>query len=124
MPSERKKKPGDKREPTNKLSGLPPELAKAIAANPKNANSEQLMLDLVEVWGGTRQLALDIYNEFQKAPAGGLTRQRILQMFQGLVVTETNRDSGRSEKPSDMTDDELQRIALEYANKVVHGQST
>jgi hypothetical protein len=76
MPSNQRKKPGDKREPQNKLSGLPPELAKAIAASPKNANSEQLMLDLIEVWGGTRQLALDMFSEYQAAPIGGLTRQR------------------------------------------------
>ena len=60
---------------------LPKGLARAIADRKANADNEALLSDLIEVWGGTRQLALDVHNEFQKAPAGGMTRQRIAEMI-------------------------------------------
>jgi hypothetical protein len=64
MPSDRRKKKGETREPANRPSGLPPNLARAIAASPKNANSEQLMLDLIEGLG-------------RYTPAGAGHRQRV-----------------------------------------------
>lgn len=121
MPDAKRKKPGEAREPKNKITGLPPDLAKALTQRRRNADSEQLLLDMIEVWGGTRQLALDMHQEYQNAPAGGLTRQRILEMVQKLIVNNTNHDIGKLEKPSDMTDEELNKIALEFANRVTNG---
>jgi hypothetical protein len=98
---------------------LPKGLARALADRKANADSEALLADLIEVWGGTRQLALDLHNEFQRAQAGGMTRQRILEMIQRLIVTNTTHEIGRTVKPSDMSDDELEAVAMVYARKAI-----
>ena len=82
-------------------------IAKAIAESRPSVDSGQLLCDLIEIWGGTRQLAKDIHMEFTKAAAGGMTRQRILEMMQRLIITNTTQDIGRVANPSDSTDEEL-----------------
>lgn len=97
---------------------IPKGLARALAERKANADSEALLADLIEVWGGTRQLALDLHAEFQKAAAGGMTRQRILEMIQRLIVTNTTHEIGRTIKPSDLSDDELEDLAMTYVKRV------
>ena len=46
---------------------LPKGLREGLADRKAAADSEALLDDLIEVWGGTRQLAIDIHAEFQKA---------------------------------------------------------
>lgn len=108
-----------------KPAEIPKGLARALAERKAGADSEALLNDLIEVWGGTRQLALDLHAEFQKAAAGGMTRQRILEMIQRLILTNTTHEIGRTLRPSDMTDDEIEEVALEYTRKVMgHGTAT
>lgn len=97
---------------------LPKGLGRALANAPAGADSGTLLKDLIEVWGGTRQLAMDVHTEFQKAPSGGMTRQRILEMFQRLILNNTQHEIGRAKSASDMTDEELHEIALEYVKRV------
>jgi hypothetical protein len=97
---------------------MPKGLARALAERKANADSEALLADMIEVWGGTRQLALDLYAEFQGAAKGGMTRQRILEMIQRLIVTNTTHEIGRTIRPSDLTDDELEDLAMGYVRKV------
>jgi hypothetical protein len=99
---------------------MPEGLGKALTSSKRNADSDQLLKDLIEVWGGTRQLAFDLFNEFQNAPMGGMSRQRILEMVQRLIINNTNHDIGKIDKPSDMSDEDLDRIALEYMGKVTN----
>jgi hypothetical protein len=47
-----------------------------------------------------------------------MTRQRILEMIQRLIVTNTTHQIGQSVSPSDMTDAELEATALAYMRKV------
>lgn len=97
---------------------IPKGLQRAIATRKASADSEALLTDLIDVWGGTRQLAMDLHAEFTKAAAGGMTRQRILEMIQRLIITNTTHAIGQTQAPSDMTDEELEETALAYARKV------
>lgn len=97
---------------------IPKGLQRALATRKASADSEALLLDLIEVWGGTRQLALDLHKEFQNAAAGGMTRQRILEMLQRLVINNTNHQIGSLVSPSDMTDEELEATAMSYMQRV------
>lgn len=106
------------RKPSKPPGELPKGLTRVLSTQKASADSDTLLKDLLEAWGGTKQLAMDIYKEYQKAPEGGMTRQRILEMFQRLILTNTMHEIGRSKSPSDMTDEELQEIALEYAKRV------
>jgi hypothetical protein len=45
---------------------LPLGLSRALGTNKTTADSEALLSDLIDVWGGTRQLAIDVHGEFQK----------------------------------------------------------
>ena len=100
-----------------------PDILKAIKAPRFAADSAQLLSDLIDVWGGTRKLALDLRNEFQHASKGGMTRQRILEMIQRLVVVNTTHEIGRSKSPSDMTDDELAAKLTAYAERLMAKKS-
>ena len=97
---------------------LPPGMTRALADRKASADSEALLSDLIEVWGGTRQLAIDIHAEFQSAGKGGMTRQRILEMFQRLIITNTTHEIGQTTRPSDLSDEDLEAVALQYANRV------
>lgn len=99
---------------------MPKGLARALGARKANTDSEALLNDLIDVWGGTRQLAIDVHAEFQKAAAGGMTRQRILEMMQRLILTNTTHEIGKTIKPSDLTDTELEELALDYVRKVTN----
>ena len=99
-------------------SELPPGMLRALSSRKQSADSDSLLTDLVEIWGGTRQLAKDLYSEFQRAQAGGQTRQKILDMIARLIQNNTNHNIGKSVQPSDLTDEELQAVALEYARRV------
>jgi len=108
-----------------KVRAIPKGLARALIERKASADSEALLNDLIDVWGGTRRLALDIHGEFQKAAAGGMTRQRILEMMQRLIMNNTNHEIGRSARPSDLTDDELETVAMSYMKKVSgHAETT
>lgn len=97
---------------------IPTGLARALIERKAGVDSEALLNDLIEVWGGPRQLAIDVHQEFTKAPSGGMTRQRILEMMQRLILVNTTHDIGRVIKPADMSTEDLEKLALYYAAKV------
>jgi hypothetical protein len=98
---------------------LPRSVARALADRKVSADSEALLSDLIEVWGGTRQLAIDIHSEFQGAGKGGMTRQRILEMIQRLIVTNTTHEIGSAPRPADLTDEELDATAESYVKRLL-----
>jgi hypothetical protein len=99
---------------------LPKALALALEDRKASVDAGTMLGDLIEVWGGPRQLAVDIYSEFQRAAKGGMTRQRILEMFQRLIMHTSDRDLANVARPADMTDEELDSIAMSYANRVIN----
>ena len=107
-----------KKPPAKGQREIPKGLARALADRKPSADSEALLTEIIEVWGGPRQLALDLHKEFKGAAEGGMTRQRILEMIQRLIVTNTTHEIGVTVKPSDMTDEELEETAMSYVKKV------
>lgn len=97
---------------------IPKGLLRALAERKPSADSEALLTDIIEVWGGTRQIAIDLHKEFQKAPPGGMTRQRIIECIQRLILTNTTHEIGKFSKPDDMTDEELEAVAMGYVARV------
>lgn len=98
---------------------LPKALAAALADRKSAVDAGTMLSDLIEVWGGPRQLAVDIHAEFNRAAKGGMTRQRILEMFQRLIMHTSDRDQTKVVRPADCTDEELDRLALAYTAKVL-----
>jgi hypothetical protein len=98
---------------------LPKALALALVDRKSSVDAGTMLGDLIEVWGGPRQLAVDIYSEFQTAGKGGMTRQRILEMFQRLIMHTSDRDLANIARPADMTDEELDAIAMGYTRRVL-----
>lgn len=82
-----------------------------------SADSETLLTEILEAWGGARNLARDLHSEFHEAGAGSMTRQRILEMIQRLIVNNTKDDLARSFKPSDLADDDLELHAMRLLSK-------
>lgn len=99
---------------------LPEGLVRALATRKASADSEGLLSHLIDRWGGTERLAHDIYGEFQKAPKGGMTRQRIIEMIQRLILSNQDRGLGSVVKPSDLSDEELDALALSYTKRVTN----
>lgn len=91
---------------------------KSLIADTRNkADSEVLLHEVLEAWGGPVQLARDLHAEFHAAGPGSMTRQRILEMIQRLIVSNTKDDLGRPSNPSDLSDDELAATALGLLSK-------
>lgn len=97
---------------------IPKGLARALVERKPNTDSETLLNDVIEVWGGTRRLAQDMFSEFQGSKSGGMTRQRILEMIQRLIITNTTHEIGKTVRPADLSDEELEAMAMKYVKKV------
>lgn len=103
---------------------LPKGIERALGNRKPSADSEALLIDLVEIWGGTRALAKDLHTEFKGANPGSMCRQKILDMVHRLIINNTNHQIGVSLVPSDMTAEELEAAAFEYVKRVTDGSST
>jgi len=103
---------------TPKKRELPKGIERALTGRKPSADSEALLTDLIEIWGGTRRLAADLYAEYQAGKPGSMNRQKILDMIQRLIVNNTNHQIGTSLVPSDMTSDELETAALDYVMRL------
>lgn len=93
------------------MSDLDATVRGVIARSGSGIDSAQLLRELIEVWGGPAKLARDVYAEYQKATAGGMTRQRILEMIQRLIITNTTGDIGRPPSATELDDGELEATA-------------
>ncbi len=94
---------------------------KAIAAKP-SIDSASLLNDLIDVWGGTRQFASDLYTEFRGAQKGSVVRQRILEMLQRLVIVNTQTELSRSSNPEDLDEADLDKMISRYLVKLQENQ--
>jgi hypothetical protein len=115
MPVKRTTKP---KRAVNSQPELPRAVAKVLAGGKVSTDSGALLNSLIEAWGSTDRLARDIFHEFQKAPPGGATRQRILEMCQRLILATTTQGLANAKSPSDMGDDELASIAMNYLRRM------
>ena len=102
----------------NAQPALPAAVAKVLAGSKPSTDSGALLASLIDRWGGTDRLANDIFSEFDAAPKGGMTRQRIIEMIQRLIINNTNNEIGKSRNPSDMSDEELAQVAMNYLGRM------
>jgi Glu-tRNA(Gln) amidotransferase subunit E-like FAD-binding protein len=88
-------------EPSNKIREL-------LSARRLGHDANQLLVDIMERWGGTKKFADDLFTEFQAAKAGSLIRQNLLEMIQKLIVNNTNHNITKIVDPSDLDDEEIE----------------
>ncbi len=86
-------------------------------------DSNQLLVDIMERWGGTKAFADSMLVEFQAAKPGSLIRQNLLEMIQKLVVNNTNHNHTRISRPSDLDDEELEAELQDIMQRAVAFQN-
>lgn len=79
-----------------------------LSARRLGHDANQLLVDIMDRWGGTRKFADDLFTEFQHAKPGSLIRQNLLEMIQKLIVNNTNHNITKIANPSDLEDDEIE----------------
>jgi hypothetical protein len=94
-------------------------------------DSGQLLKDLMDRWGGTERFARDLVGEYREAKQGSLVRQKVLEMVQKLVVTNTVHQINQAERPEDLDtadiDARLQSLIARVVGRVEaneHAQPT
>ena len=80
-----------------------------------------LLSDLMDVIGGPRVLAKTMWEEYQRAPAGGLARQKFLFMVQSLIISTTASNLTKIIKPETLTDEDLQDMIEERLKRISDG---
>jgi hypothetical protein len=100
------------------------EIRRALATRGQMIDSGELARNLLDVWGGPRRLAEDIFREFTKAQNGSVARQRNLEMVMRLIVTNTTHDIIRPVNPEDLSDDELAGVAAHYLERAGKASSS
>lgn len=86
----------------------------------RGVDSGQLLNDLMERWGGTATFARDVFGEFSKAKENGMVRQKILEMIQKLVVTNTVHQVTRIERPEDLDTEDIEMRLQALISRVVN----
>jgi hypothetical protein len=94
------------------------EIRKTLAGRGQLIDSGELAKNLLDVWGGPRRLAEDIFREYTKAPNGSVARQRNLEMVMRLIVTNTTHDIVRPVNPEDLSDGDLATVAEHYLGRI------
>ena len=79
-----------------------------LSARRLGHDANQLLVDIMTRWGGTRAFADALFEEFQAANPGSLIRQNLLEMIQKLVVNNTNHNITRIVNPTDLDDEEIE----------------
>ena len=93
-------------------------LHKALRGSKSAVDAGLLLDELMQCWGGPARLARDMYGEFESAPKGSMIRQRLLEAIQRLIVQATDRDMGKVQRPEDMTDSDLETLAMSYVQRL------
>jgi hypothetical protein len=72
-------------------------------------DSNELLVQIMETWGGPAEFARNMWVEFEAAKPGSLIRQNILEMIQKLVVNNTNHNITQVVDPADLDDEDIDR---------------
>jgi hypothetical protein len=72
-------------------------------------DSNELLVQIMEQWGGPREFARNMWVEFSAAKPGSLIRQNLLEMIQKLVVNNTNHSITQTVNPTDLDDEDIDR---------------
>jgi hypothetical protein len=84
------------------------DLEKLLTHRRLGHDANQLLVDIMERWGGTKQFADDLYNVYKDPDTSPYGRQNILEMIQKLVVNNTNHNITKVADPAGLDDEDLQ----------------
>lgn len=73
-------------------------------------NRAELVMAILEEWGGQNNFAKDIYQEFCKAPVGSTARTKIMDRVMVLICDESKNEQSR--EVDEMSDEELNRAII------------
>ena len=96
-------------------------IKRALVASGGGVDSEELLREVLEEWGGARSLAQDMKASHDSAPPGSMIRQRYMEMIQRLIINNTKEDMASVIEPSELSDDELFRLARSLVGRMDDG---
>lgn len=82
--------------PDNKADELLGEGIKKLISKKSTPHMKELVEDLIDEWGGARQIAKALYQTYNAAPQGSMTRSRILDRVISFIQANTD-DKGDDE---------------------------
>ncbi len=109
-----------------KAGGVKEQIKSILTARRQGYDANQLLLDILDRWGGTRQFASELFSVFKDPDATPYTKQNILDMIQKLVVNNTNHNITKLQDPGDLDDEELESSLSEFGERLaswmIHAQ--
>jgi hypothetical protein len=77
-----------------------------------------LLTEIIDVWGGARNIALDMKLNYESSPKGSVVRQRTMDTIQRLIIQNTASELSRPKNPEDLDEADLDQVILGYVNRV------
>lgn len=100
------------------------DVAKLLLSDSKpSADAAGLLRAILEEIGGERELARIFARQLRDPEVNAQTKQRLYDTIQRLIIMCTQHDLSKEVEPSEMTDEDLERVTLSLLNKVQHGRS-
>lgn len=78
--------------------------------------------ELMDVFGGPRDLARAMYEDYQAGQPGSLIRQKTMQAIQHLIISTTQFNLTKVVNASELSDEELERTVGDYLGKIEAGR--
>lgn len=89
-----------------------------------SADSSELLAAIMDELGGVRELGRIFARMLRDTDTSPQTKQRLVETIQRLIIMNTQHDLAKAIEPSEMTDGDLERVAMRLLGKVQNGQST
>ncbi len=80
---------------------------KRLLTNKSTIDQGVFLQELIDAFGGPRELARKMRAEFDLAPQGGLARQKLFTTIQHLIISTTSLNLTRTVDPSSLSDLDL-----------------
>lgn len=96
-------------------------IRRALAVSGGGVDSEELLREVLDEWGGAKALAQDMKASHDSAPPGSMIRQRYMEMIQRLIINNTKEDIASVIEPSELSDDELFQLARTLVGRMADG---
>lgn len=93
-----------------------------IDAKGSTIDQSVLLQDIIDSFGGPRQLAMAFVSEYHAAQPGGLARQKLLQTIQHLIISTTQFHLTKVKDETKLSDEELEKEIEEYLGKIHAGR--
>lgn len=98
----------------------PPPDIRELLTSKSTVDQAMLLGELMEALGGVKALAQEMVHEYQQSRPGSMSRQKMLQMIQWLIVSTTQREMAQTLDAPQRTDEELQEAQDLLVEKLAH----